>query len=234
LINKTAKKRRKNGLCPGCGNVPESGYIYCKTCVSASAASGARARKERKTAGLCINCGKQPPRPKKAWCQDCFTNWQQSYQAIQNSGICCKCKTRDARPEKVLCQECADYSTLTCLQRREKYRQEKRCTVCGDPALENRSRCLACSFNARLKILSGVEKEKARAALINFLGKCECCETTKPGGKGQWCMDHDHDSMQFRGIICHNCNSMLGHARDSLHRLKSGIDYLERVQCTKS
>jgi len=40
------------------------------------------------------------------------------------------------------------------------------------------------------------------------------------------CVDHNHDTGAVRGVICHNCNSMLGGARDNPDVLFSGAKYL--------
>lgn len=39
-------------------------------------------------------------------------------------------------------------------------------------------------------------------------------------------VDHDHSSGEVRGILCHNCNALLGHAKDSTLVLESAISYL--------
>lgn len=41
-------------------------------------------------------------------------------------------------------------------------------------------------------------------------------------------IDHCHDTGQIRGILCGNCNSALGHARDDVARLESLIEYLRK------
>ena len=54
--------------------------------------------------------------------------------------------------------------------------------------------------------------------------RCACC-----GNIDQNLMvDHNHDTDQVRGLLCNNCNSMLGYALDNPRRLQLGIDYLER------
>lgn len=40
-------------------------------------------------------------------------------------------------------------------------------------------------------------------------------------------IDHDHATGLIRGVICHGCNSALGHTRDDIDRLKGLIFYLE-------
>jgi hypothetical protein len=40
-------------------------------------------------------------------------------------------------------------------------------------------------------------------------------------------VDHDHVTKKVRGLLCHNCNSMLGQAKDSPHNLERAIRYLD-------
>ena len=62
--------------------------------------------------------------------------------------------------------------------------------------------------------------------------KCFVCEETP--GKAL-CVDHDHNCCPtktscgkcIRGLICGNCNSALGHAKDDPERLRKLADYLE-------
>src|SRR5262245_29484467 len=38
--------------------------------------------------------------------------------------------------------------------------------------------------------------------------------------------DHNHNTKEFRGVLCHNCNIMLGHAKDDVRVLRKAIEYL--------
>lgn len=40
-------------------------------------------------------------------------------------------------------------------------------------------------------------------------------------------VDHCHDSGKVRGLLCSNCNKMLGHAKDSIATLEAAIQYLK-------
>jgi hypothetical protein len=39
-------------------------------------------------------------------------------------------------------------------------------------------------------------------------------------------VDHDHSTGVIRGIICNNCNTILGHCNDDSEILRSAIEYL--------
>ena len=39
--------------------------------------------------------------------------------------------------------------------------------------------------------------------------------------------DHDHDTNQFRGWLCYQCNTAIGNLGDSIEGLKRAILYLE-------
>lgn len=63
---------------------------------------------------------------------------------------------------------------------------------------------------------------------------CPVCLRDKDGIKGtdhkshnSWCLDHNHDTGMFRGWLCHQCNRMLGMAKDNVATLRRAITYLE-------
>lgn len=65
---------------------------------------------------------------------------------------------------------------------------------------------------------------------------CASCGIDDPGIKGVWYVDHDHTCCPssgscgkcVRGLLCHNCNSMLGYAKDDPERLAGGLKYLQK------
>lgn len=46
------------------------------------------------------------------------------------------------------------------------------------------------------------------------------------GNASIWVVDHNHDTDEFRGHICHNCNRGLGVFQDDIERLQRAIKYL--------
>ena len=43
-----------------------------------------------------------------------------------------------------------------------------------------------------------------------------------------FCMDHDHETGEFRGWLCHLCNAALGWFEDDSNRLRRAVNYLEK------
>jgi hypothetical protein len=59
-------------------------------------------------------------------------------------------------------------------------------------------------------------------------GVCAICSTDNPGGRGQFHADHDHQTNQPRGVLCHNCNVALGNFKDNPELLQKAIKYLNK------
>jgi hypothetical protein len=64
-------------------------------------------------------------------------------------------------------------------------------------------------------------------------GRCAICQTgirgTDTNGKRLAFVDHDHDheTKEVRGLLCHACNAGIGLFKESVRRLASAIVYLE-------
>lgn len=95
-------------------------------------------------------------------------------------------------------------------------------------AKHRRSKCRDCD-----RILS-----KQRSKFKHFLPPveytCPICkrDESKCKGKGgqksgTWCLDHDHETGEFRGWLCHDCNRALGNFKDSTTLLESALQYLK-------
>ncbi len=57
------------------------------------------------------------------------------------------------------------------------------------------------------------------------VGECPCCGRTK-----MLVWDHDHDTGQFRGWICHKCNLGISQLGDSVAGLERALRYLLDVE----
>ena len=59
-------------------------------------------------------------------------------------------------------------------------------------------------------------------------GECEICGAAESGSNRSkyFAVDHDHETGDTRGCLCHNCNLLLGHAKDDPTLLKKASEYL--------
>ena len=54
-----------------------------------------------------------------------------------------------------------------------------------------------------------------------------CCAICRKQQERAFDVDHNHATGEVRGLLCTNCNRMLGHAGDSAANLRAAADYLE-------
>jgi len=70
----------------------------------------------------------------------------------------------------------------------------------------------------------GLTIEQYNGMLAKQNGVCAICGSP-PNGKNL-SIDHDHNTNIIRGLLCQNCNSMLGFAHDSIECLVKAARYL--------
>lgn len=84
-----------------------------------------------------------------------------------------------------------------------------------------------------LKYKYGVSPEDFLKAWSDQDGKCAICVEDLPDlltydkRRRGYAIDHNHDTGEFRGILCTECNTLLGMAGDDPGILSRAIDYLE-------
>jgi hypothetical protein len=119
---------------------------------------------------------------------------------------------------------------------RKRYLHRKKqglCNLCSRPPRHGKALCERCSWRHRLyrlRFMGVPEKEilKAKKAIENFDDVCQACGRTNQCG--DWCLDHDHRTLKFRGIIGRLCNVVLGHSGDSPEILKRLARFLCRTK----
>jgi hypothetical protein len=104
---------------------------------------------------------------------------------------------------------------------------EPRCRTCKarqSKVLNERPENKARTRDLRYRRNYGVGASEVDAMLASQQGLCAICRQ-KPAGSFR--VDHDHASGRVRGLLCHNCNVLLGHCSDSIEILQRAISYLE-------
>ena len=63
---------------------------------------------------------------------------------------------------------------------------------------------------------------------------CPICELNNEQSKGKgntkngsWVLDHNHETKEFRGWLCHKCNRALGSFNDDWKTLLRAVKYLK-------
>lgn len=86
--------------------------------------------------------------------------------------------------------------------------------------------------NADLKKFFGITLDQYRDMLVMQAGVCMICgrpETMIRRGRVQsLSVDHNHDTMQVRDLLCTSCNAMVGYSRERPDLLRAAAAYLER------
>ena len=101
--------------------------------------------------------------------------------------------------------------------------KEKKCTHCD----RNRDFVTGsyCKFHQSIiwnKIDATPEDEKRFWSTSN----CEICNKIVEGKNK--CIDHDHNTGEFRGILCQRCNQGIGKFEDSETIIKKAYEYIRR------
>jgi hypothetical protein len=79
------------------------------------------------------------------------------------------------------------------------------------------------------KFRYNLSAEQYYQLIIDSNHRCAICNTefdeTKRNGIN---VDHSHETGKVRGLLCHNCNALLGHCHDNIDILKNAIEYLKK------
>lgn len=88
-----------------------------------------------------------------------------------------------------------------------------------------RNKCKECARRYQAKRRYGADNSHL------LTPNCECCGVElKAGSKGgnRRVIDHCHTTGAIRGVLCNECNLMLGYAHDGIDRLGMGAAYLRK------
>jgi hypothetical protein len=91
-------------------------------------------------------------------------------------------------------------------------------------------RCKVCTSEASKIVYQ--HRKKYGHTMPEF---CECCgKPPSTSGKGpgikRLCVDHDHETGEFRGWLCFDCNQSIGKLGDNLEGLLKAVAYLKKAE----
>jgi len=103
----------------------------------------------------------------------------------------------------------------------------KQCVECK--RISDRNSNLKAGKKYRVKTEYGLTFDQIDSMNIAQGNACAICKDPFPSNyKIQ--IDHSHDTGKVRGLLCINCNWLLGKARDNPELLREAANYLERTK----
>lgn len=81
--------------------------------------------------------------------------------------------------------------------------------------------------NAKLLRDFGITIEQYEDILSSQDHKCAICGKTEEDNKKSLAVDHCHETLRIRGLLCNNCNVAIGFLGDSIEKAMKSIEYLK-------
>jgi hypothetical protein len=103
----------------------------------------------------------------------------------------------------------------------KKWRQANKDKVVAHTAKWKKANPEAVKYQ-QLKNRYGITKEEHLELISKQNNCCKICQEPK-----KLYVDHCHETKQVRGLLCHNCNTALGHLKDSPELLNKAAEYLK-------
>lgn len=88
----------------------------------------------------------------------------------------------------------------------------------------NKSKIQQKDMRYRVQKRYGIAADVYEAMVIEQDGKCAICR--QPDPRRLLSVDHNHKTGKVRGLLCHSCNVMIGHAKDNPTLLETAAAYL--------
>lgn len=103
--------------------------------------------------------------------------------------------------------------------------RDRQCKAARDWYWRNRDKALKRAKDGNQVRRSGLPLEILEFYLSR--GCCICRALTGSNKKYRLSVDHDHDTGEFRGILCSGCNTGLGLFKSDPELLRKAADYIE-------
>jgi thymidylate synthase len=119
------------------------------------------------------------------------------------------------------------YKACRYIQPSKSFENSRRCCECNGLRDEHLFQTQGGSINQR-KFLRFLCAGKTFGELVaDQEGRCAICNTAPKNGL---VIDHDHSTLEFRALLCTQCNSGLGLFQENPAALRAAADYIERFE----
>lgn len=160
-----------------------------------------------------------------ARCQDCFHKQNREYRQSPKGREAVRRYRKSWKGRFFHLRQMRHYNSLpSTIVARKKYKSSPRAKAMKK-AWESSRSGMASTLWRYYKISIEDFEKKLKAQK----GACAICRK-KNKGKKRLAIDHDHATERIRGLLCRNCNLMLGYAKDSALILKTAIEYLKKYR----
>jgi hypothetical protein len=170
----TYNRRKAQGLCPLCGDIPKEGRTRCERCLALSNENASKQRARLVATKRCVQCNQANPRG--GWlCETCSKKETQRASSLVNrrreNGLCVHCENPSAAGSK-RCIEHRKRKSETAERLRQYRIKNRQCTSCGAflPDGWTTITCAKCIERGRIKT-----ERKRRTIFEWYGGKCMCC-----------------------------------------------------------
>lgn len=88
--------------------------------------------------------------------------------------------------------------------------------------------CKRCRLVGQREKSLGITNEEYWDLYKKQAGRCGICRRRLYSKRYKsFCVDHDHDTGEIRGLLCHNCNGAIGMLRDCGATIKRAAEWVE-------
>ena len=94
---------------------------------------------------------------------------------------------------------------------------------------KNKERCKEYNKKRRLKINFNMSLEAYNNLLEKQNHCCAICKKHENDNKRDLAVDHNHKTGKVRGLLCINCNRLIGYSKDNIETLENAIRYLKEL-----
>jgi hypothetical protein len=81
--------------------------------------------------------------------------------------------------------------------------------------------------NYNMQYHNGMNMEEFEKEVLLQGGTCKICSEPPTQGFDRLCIDHNHQTMQYRGLLCSKCNTAIGLLNENPDLFQKIHDYLE-------